>query len=401
MIIELLMFTFFGILLGIFTGLIPGLHVNTVALFLLGAAAFIDPYLLAVTIIATAITHTIWDFIPSILLGMPEPGTALSVLPGHRLLMEGRGLEAIYLTVVGGVSVILLSIALLPALLFIIPLFYQNIHIYIHFVLGAIAVVIVMSERGWKKRAYAFSIFMLAGILGWVVLNSFMLPSHTLFFPLFTGLFGLSTLIISLNRGTNPPKQSMEFPRTEKRLAFFGGIKALFSGVLVGTLPGVGAAQATVLTQQITRKRDSREFLVSIGGINTVVALFSLISLYTIFRPRSGAAVAVDQILMGFGANELMLLIAVALVATGISSLLLLRSVKGLVSVLQKISYPKLTVGIMAFLIAMTAILTQGIGLIVLFASTSIGLLAPLLGVKRSNLMGVLMLHLIIFYAGF
>jgi putative membrane protein len=396
----LIAFTLLGILLGIFTGLIPGLHVNTVALFLLGAAAFFDPYLLAVTIIATAITHTIWDFIPSILLGMPEPGTALSVLPGHRMLMEGRGLEAIYLTVAGGVGVILLSLAMLPALVYVIPIFYQNIHGYIHWVLMALAIVIIFSEPGKTKKLYAFVCFMLAGILGWLVLNSFILPSHTLFFPLFTGLFGLSTLIISLNRGTKPPEQIMKFPKIEKRLAFFGAVKALLSGVLVGTLPGVGASQATVLTQQITRKRDNREFLVSIGGINTVVALFSLISLYTIFRPRSGAAVAVDQILVGFGFNELMLLVAVALIAAGISSILLLKSVKGLVSILQRISYPKLTIGIMVFLVAMTAILTQGMGLLVLFTATSIGLLAPLLGVKRSNLMGVLMLHLILFYSG-
>lgn len=36
MILELLAFTFFGIALGTLTGLIPGLHVNTIALLLLG-----------------------------------------------------------------------------------------------------------------------------------------------------------------------------------------------------------------------------------------------------------------------------------------------------------------------------------------------------------------------------
>ncbi len=400
MILELLLFTFLGIALGTLTGLIPGLHVNTIALLLLGLATAINPYCLAVVIIAMAIAHTIWNFIPSILLGAPEGDTALSVLPGHKMFLEGRGMEAIYLTVIGGVGVILLSLVLLPLLIQVIPFFYQNIHTYIHWVLIIIALVIIFSEPGVRKKAYAFMCFMLAGILGFMVLNSFTLPSHVMFFPLFTGLFGLSTLIISLNRKTSVPEQDMGFPRTEKRLVLSGTIKALFSGVLVGTLPGVGASQATILTQQITRRKDHREFLISIGGINTVVALFSLISLYTIFRPRSGAAVAVQQVMTSFGLNELILLTAVALIATGVSSILLLKSVRRIISMLQGINYSKLTIGIIIFLIVLTYLFTRHMGLLVLFASTSIGLLAPLFGVKRSNSMGVLMLPLIIFYMG-
>lgn len=398
MILELLVFTLFGIALGTLTGLIPGLHVNSVALILLGLAITINPYYLAVMIIAMAITHTIWDFIPSILLGMPEPSTALSVLPGHRLLLEGKGLEAIYLTTIGGIGVIFLSLLLLPLLIQIIPFFYQNIHNYIHWILIIIALVIIFSEPGIRKKIYAFMCFMLAGILGFLVLNSFILPSHFLFFPLFTGLFGLSTLIISLNRKTSIPEQDLETPKIPKGLALSGIIKALFSGVLVGTLPGVGASQATILTQQITRKKDQREFLISIGSVNTVVALFSLISLYTIFRPRSGAAVAVQQVLISFGFNELILLVAVALIATGISSILLLKSVRKIISALQGINYSKLTVGIIISLVLLTLFFTGPVGLFVLFVSTSVGLLAPLFGVKRSNSMGVLMVPLIIYY---
>ncbi|UCD06994.1 MAG: tripartite tricarboxylate transporter permease, partial [Candidatus Aenigmatarchaeota archaeon] len=339
MILELIIFTFLGIALGMFTGLIPGLHVNTIALILLGFVVIINPYYLVVMIISTAITHTIWDFVPSIMLGAPEPSTALSVLPGHKLFLEGRGIEAIYLTTVGGVGVILLSLLLFPLLIPTIPFFYQNIHNYIHWILIIIALVIILSEAGFRRKGYALLCFALSGILGLLVLNSFILPSQSLLFPVFTGLFGLSTLIISLNKKTKIPKQEMDFPKTEKRLALSGTIKALFSGVLVGTLPGVGASQATVLTQQITRKRDQREFLISVGGINTVVALFSLISLYTILRPRSGAAVAVQQILMSFGFNELILLVAVALIATGISSILLLKSIRRIVSALQGVDF--------------------------------------------------------------
>ena len=51
-------------------------------------------------------------------------------------------------------------------------------------------------------------------------------------------------------------------------------------------------------------------------------------------------------------------------------------------------------------LIALTIILTGLNGLLILLVATSIGVLPPLLGVKRSSLMGVLMLPLILFYSG-
>ena len=397
--IDLLFFTALGILLGIITGTVPGLHVNTVSLILLGLA-IANPYHLAVMIMAMAITHTIWDFIPSIFLGAPEGDTALSVLPGHKLFLEGRGLEAIYLTTAGGLGVILLSLLSLPILIPTIPLFYQGIHNYIHWVLIIIALVIIFSEHGLRRRLLAFLCFTLSGILGILVLDSFILPSHSFIFPVFTGLFGISTLIISLNRKTMVPKQTTETPKIPKRLALSGTIKALFSGVLVGTLPGIGASQATTLSQQITRKGDHREFLISIGSINTVVALFSLISLYTILRPRSGAAVAVQQVLTDFGINELLLLVAVALISAGISSFLLIKSVKKIISVLQETDYKRLTISIIIFLIFLTYLFTDPGGLLVLFVSTATGLLAPLLGVKRSNSMGVLMVPLILFYMG-
>jgi len=395
--IDLLLFTLLGIGLGMITGLIPGLHVNTVSFTLIGAA-FLNPYYIITIIIAMAITHTIFDYIPSIFLGAPEPSTALSVLPGHMMLLEGRGLHALFLTVVGGAMSIGITVLLFIPFLFLIPVIYQNIYTYLHWILIIISFVMLYTERGWKKM-YGVFVFLLSGMLGVITLNSYMLPSHLVMFPLFTGLFGISTMLISLNMKTGLPKQKMYFPKISRRLAFVGTVKGLFSGMLLGVLPGVGAAQATVLTQQLTRRYDIHEFLVSIGAINTVVALFSLISLYTINKARSGAAVAVDSLIPSFGITELQLLLAVALISTGISTILILKLARPIISVLQRINYTKLTIMILVFLVVMTIIFTGPYGLLILAVSTSIGLLPPLFGVKRSLSMGVLMVPLIIFYA--
>ena len=100
----IIIFALLGTLMGTFTGLIPGIHVNNVAILLLSLTpAFIVAFgflaalgvgpdqialLVCVTIFATSIAHTFLDFIPSTFLGAPEGDTALSVLPAHKMLLE-------------------------------------------------------------------------------------------------------------------------------------------------------------------------------------------------------------------------------------------------------------------------------------------------------------------------
>ncbi len=405
MFLEILFFIILGILAGTFTGLAPGIHVNNISLIVISLSPVfmaynIPPHAVVSFIMAMAVTHTILDFIPSIFLGAPEDSTALSVLPGHRLLLQGKGLEALYLTIIGGVGVTILFVLLVPVLLLFLPAFYNTIKPYIFWILIAIIFIMILTEEK-SKKVWALIVFALSGILGLIVFNSTALSPTFLFLPLFTGLFGISTMIISLKGKSIIPPQEKWIGRIDRNLIFSGTIKSFFSGLLVGTLPGLGAAQATVLIQEITRKQDGKEFLVSIGGINTAVAIFSILSLYTIGRPRSGAAVAIGKIIGNFGINELILLISTALIAVGISAILALKISKKGLGLIEKIPYNKISLLTIMFLIFLTLILTGYPGLLILFVSTAIGLTAPLTGVKRSHCMAVLLLPVILFYGGY
>ena len=86
---------FFGVFMGSLTGIIPGFHVNNVALILLALA----PSLLALgiplsavagIIVSTGTVHTFLNYIPSALMGAPDADQALSLLPGHRMLLSGN-----------------------------------------------------------------------------------------------------------------------------------------------------------------------------------------------------------------------------------------------------------------------------------------------------------------------
>jgi len=401
--IEFILLACAGVICGIFTGLVPGIHPNTLALLILSVSPLLltmfSPAALAVFIIAAGIIHTFLDFIPSVFLGAPEDSTALSVLPGHRFLLEGRAYEAIFLTLVGGIGVIILSILLFPLLNFTLPFIYEGIRSYIAYVLMGIVLVMVLTEKRMGKLKGLF-VFFMAGLLGFIVMDMPMLNSNTLLFPIFTGLFGISTMLLSLSMKSKIPKQKTEKISIGNKTSFIAIIKGFFSGMFVGILPGIGAAQAAVLTNVATKQKDVKQFLISLGGINTVAALFSLMALYLISKPRSGIAIAVGKIIEAFGFDHLLLLMFTALFVAGLGVILTLKISKVFSKVVQKVDYKKLTLTIIMFLVILTIVLAGPVGLFLLGISTVVGLLAPLMNVKRTHSMGVLMLPIMLFYLG-
>jgi len=86
-----------GFALGLITGIIPGIHTNNFALILLALAPAIADLgfaniHIAAMILANSITHTFLNIIPSVYLGAPDADTALAVLPGHAMLLDGMGM---------------------------------------------------------------------------------------------------------------------------------------------------------------------------------------------------------------------------------------------------------------------------------------------------------------------
>lgn len=162
----IILFCVLGVLTGIFTGILPGLHVNNVALILLSsssaivaALSFLSEYgisedfillLICVYIVSTSISHTFHDAIPSTFLGAPDEDSALSVLPAHALLLEGKGYEAVSLSALGSYGAILFCFLLIYPIRFIIgqPLFfYGTLREIMVFILISILILMIATEK--------------------------------------------------------------------------------------------------------------------------------------------------------------------------------------------------------------------------------------------------------------
>src|SRR3989338_7956067 len=112
-----------------------------------------------------AITHTFLDTLPAIFLGAPESETALSVLPGHKLLLKGMGYEAVKLTIIGSLFSLLMALVFFPLFIFLVPRIYEKIQVYIGYALIVIMVYMILMEKGLDKKFWSFFVFIASGIL--------------------------------------------------------------------------------------------------------------------------------------------------------------------------------------------------------------------------------------------
>lgn len=393
MFIEIIISILIGVLAGTFTGLIPGIHINLVGTILVGLSATvfsqINPNYLIVFIASMAIAHTFVDFIPSIFLGCPDTDTQLSVLPGHELLKEGKGYEAVMLTAKGGFIAVFILLFISFPLSFIISKIYESVHSVMFWILLATCLLLIFTER---KKFTALFVFAISGLLGLCVLNLETLKEPLL--PLLTGLFGSSMLIISINNKIQLPPQEITYPKIKMLKPLLGSIIA---SPLCGFLPGLGSGQAAVLGNSISRT-DKKGFLFLIGATNVLVMGLSFVSLYAISKTRTGAAAAIQQII-GILSGKILLILLISVLISGIISFFITKYLSKLLSKkIGKINYTLLSAITLIFLIIVVFKLSGFLGLLVLIASTLVGIYCNSLKIKKTQMMGCLLVPTMLFY---
>lgn len=396
MIIEIAIAIFLGILAGSITGIAPGIHINLVALLLFVSSSFLlkltAPLVLAVFIISMAITHSFLDFISGIFLGAPEESTALSILPGHELLLKGKGYEAVKLTSSGCIIGIFLLFIVVPLSIIILPPIYDYIKTAIPFILILSSLFLILREKRWF---WAFFLFMLSGILGIAVMNLSVIKQPL--FPLLTGLFGTSMLLSSIKQKTKIPKQEITktiINKKETTKTVFAGV---ISSFLCAFMPGLGAAQAAVLGNEISGKISQRGFLILLGIISILVTGLNFAALYIIDKPRSGTAIIVGKLLNEITLSNL-IIFGIAALISGIAAFFLsLFFAKIFVKNISKVNYPLLSLLVLIALVALSIFISGWISILVLITATSIGLIAIETGTQKMHLMGCIILPVIFF----
>ncbi|MFA5253914.1 MAG: tripartite tricarboxylate transporter permease [Methanoregula sp.] len=399
--IEIAIGVLFGVLLGTASGLIPGVHANTLAGILLGAQALLlavlGPLALAGTLFAALITHTFVECVPSTFLGIPDADTSLSVLPAHALCLEGNGEEAVRIAALGSACAIIIAVPLsvlcfvfLPALQ---PYFDWGIGILIIAVIGYM---IVMSESpGW-----ALAIFAVSGLLGTFALRYDFLCWHTLggttavLMPLLAGLFGISVLLVAAQGRL--PVQQFRGLRVENKTVVKSSVLGTLAGIAVGWLPGLSTATANgALASVIGYEKDRRAYILATSAANTANAFIGLAALYALSRTRNGVMVALAELPLP-SMSELVVIGVLAACLAYVVTISLSRSAGWL----NGINGTMLNRAVIIFVVGLCILLTGPFGIFILVLATLLGLVPHIINVSRVYCMGAIMVPVILYSFG-
>ena len=382
-----------GVALGTATGLTPGVHVNAVALLLAAATPGLPGSGVGVgaAMLAAGVAHTFLDVVPSLALGVPDASMAASALPGHRLVLDGHGDEAVRLSacgsVAGVVAAVPLAIPLTRAARHVQPVLETALPV----VLGAVACYLVATESSVRAAVGGALAFAASAGLGAAVLDRTLagpLPVGSVLAPLFAGLFGAPVLLESLRGDGGVPPQADAAIRMGRGALSFTAAAGAVAGAAVAYVPGVSAGvAATVALPAAPGRHPARGYVVASSAANTATAVFALFALAGLDAAHTGVTVALEE--AGVPVALPLLLPPVALAAAAGTGLVVLLGGRYLRAA-RRIDHARLALSVLV-LLAVLAYLFAGAGGVGIFLIASVvGLVPAAVGCRRVHLMGVL-----------
>jgi len=382
-----------GLIIGIIAGIMPGLHPNTLIPLTLLLFSTLEPLSFAVLLVAMIISANFFEFIKTTYLSSPDPGNALSLRYAQKLLLEGRGAEAVKLLSIGALGATLVTAIITPLLLGMIPNVYKTIEDYIAIALIILSTHLILNEGINIGRATI--IFTLAGILGMLVLRTEIINQPLL--PLLTGFYGTSNIIKNIQKQENiPPQMTKVVTDVSRKTKVKGILKAVMSSSIITFIPAIGPSQAAVVSNEVVKTRNEKEKLITLGGVNTGDILFSITALFTINKARSGVIEQISQEVLTQNNHLILILVSVIIAIT--CYWLVNKTTHNISKKISKMNYTKINIGLLIFITIIVALLSGWIGLIVLATSTLIGLKANEYNVNQNHLMASIIIPTIIYY---
>ncbi len=402
--------------MGLFSGLAPGIHVNTLASLLLAGQASVAavipgtvedaPLAMSCCMMSASVVHSFVDFVPSVFIGAPDGEDAVSVLPGHRLLLEGRGMEAVRAAAIGSLigasASILMSVPLQWMLLNGLE---GPLESLTPLVLLSAAAVLIGGEFGRGSGPWGLVAFAISGFLGLACMTlpipvDGILGEGSVMLPLLTGLFGVPVLL-ETSKGARVPEQR---DRVRDPVGPLPGLKGVLMGTVAGWFPGITATVGASMSVAVMPENRPERFIATVASIGTVTSVLSLVTLSVSGNGRSGTALAIGEVagesLTGFMSQGFLLLLMSTAVAALLGYWMAIWSGRAMVGIIGRLKPRAMSRSVLAVLTVLTLLLTGPFGLAVLACSTVVGLLPSVMGTGRLVLCGCLLFPVMLFEFG-
>ncbi len=351
-------------------------------------------------------------------LGAPTEDTALATLPGHRLLLVGQGAKAVALAARGALLGTAFAVVALVPLRFLLadPVrladqFRPWTPAFLVFVLAAVLASESRGRKRVRRLVRAVWVQALAAGLGIAVLRGpSLVDPDAVLFPLFSGLFGIPSLLLGLRaRPGSIPYQRVEPLRAVSREDARSALRGTIAGASVSWLPGLsGGAAATLASVGTRRNVGPSQFMVVLGAVSTSTALLSVAVLFMIHRARSGAAAAVRGLSgdlppwpsVWATPTSLLLLVTSAVLATAMAAPLAAHLGRGVARRWSSSNPRRIAALSLLAVLILLAIATGPVGLGLAGLAAVVGLVPIALRVRRVHLMASLLVPVLLTYLG-
>ena len=234
MIFSAIITVLIGTILSCFLAILPGLLIynvmGLVAMLIYGLESIdmiIDPGIYLPFMIGLVVGWSILNTIPSVLFGAPDESAVLTVLPGQKYLMTGRGYEAVMIIGAGSlIGLFLLIFIVGPFAPKILPVAQMVLRSHLHWILWVVITFILITEwpkggnhgpAGWRKFFDAWSTlsaglftFIISGLLGFLLLYRPPISIENAFqniMPAFVGLFAIPWCLLNAINDAEIPEQ--------------------------------------------------------------------------------------------------------------------------------------------------------------------------------------------------
>jgi putative membrane protein len=383
-----------GVALGALSGLVPGLHANNFALLLAAAVPAIPgpPRFVGAAMLAAGVVHTFLDVVPALALGVPDAAMAATALPGHRLVIQGRGREALRLSALGSALAVVFAVPLAWPITAAMERAYPAVEPHLPVVLAGVALALVVGESDRRARIGAALSVGASGLLGLATLDlgTGGLSAGGTLAPLFAGLFGAPVLIEALG-GEGVPPQADAAVTVGRRALAGTALLGTLSGAVVGYVSGVSSGVAATGALAAMPGRGPRAYVIVTSGVNTANTIFALFALVALGDAHTGVLVALDG--AGVPLNLPLLLAGCALAAVA-GFLLVLAAGDRYLAAAGRIDQTYISVGVLGLLCVLIGALSGAVGVGILAVSAAVGLVPARFGARRVSLMGVLLVPL-------
>ena len=400
---------------------IPGLHVYNVmgGLVLLMAAAghAAPPEILVAVATALISAYSVVSTVPAVLLAAPDESAFFTVLPGQKMLMQGRGYEAVMLTGMGSLlGLYTLIVLLAPVASRLLPAARRTLQPHFHWILWCVIAFMLLSEwpkggrlgysrwrrllDAWKSPGMGLLVFVLSGLLGFLLFYRSPLPASSAFqnlMPAFVGLFTVPGLLLNMITAVRPPQQRETRPCGRFVAPLLeGSLAGALGGGFAAFIPAVTGGVGGMLAGHALAIRNDRAFLASQGAARAVYYVGGLLLLFVpdLHMTRGGAAWLLRPHFVPYSREHMLLFLAAAGIAGSIACLTMPGLARLTVRLAERAGYQLVSGAALVCAVTIVIVMTGPAGLLVLVGATAIGLLPPLFGTRRMNALGVILLPL-------